>query len=76
MREIEFKMERPGLVSAKQEVEITEHESASGCSYIIEPAVAMSGCYKGRDRIKSTRGVIKEIKHNDRGYYVIVEFDE
>ena len=45
MREIEFKMERPGLVETGQEVEITEHEAASGCSYIIEPAVAMSGCY-------------------------------
>ncbi len=76
MRTIEFKMERPGLVTAGQEVEITEHEAASGCSYIIEPAVAMSGCYKGRDRLKSRRGVIKEIKHNDRGYYVIAEFDE
>lgn len=76
MRTIEFKMERPGLVTAGQEVEITEHEAASGCSYIIEPAVAMSGCYKGRDRLKSRSGVIKEIKHNDRGYYVIAEFDE
>ena len=41
-----------------------------------EAAVAMSGCYKGRDRLKSTHGIVKEIQHNDRGYYVIVEFDE
>lgn len=76
MRTIEFKMERPGLVTAGQEIEITEHEADSGCSYIIEPAVAMSGCYKGRDRLKARKGIIKEIKHNDRGYYVIAEFDE
>lgn len=76
MREIEFKMERPGLVKAGQIVEITEHDALSGCSYIIEPAVAMSGCYKGRERLKSDHGVVKEIKHNDRGYYVIVDFDE
>ena len=69
-------MERPGLVQGGQEIEITEHEADSGCSYIIEPAVAMSGCYKGRDRLKSRKGIIKEIKHNDRGYYVIAEFDE
>ena len=69
MRTIEFKMERSGLVTTGQEV-------ASGCSYIIEPAVAMSGCYKGRERLKSRHGIIKEIKHNDRGYYVIAEFDE
>ncbi|MCI8984138.1 MAG: hypothetical protein HFG78_17480 [Hungatella sp.] len=76
MRTIEFKMERSGLVTTGQEVEVTEHEAASGCSYIIEPAVAMSGCYKGRERLKSRHGIIKEIKHNDRGYYVIAEFDE
>ncbi|MCI8888433.1 MAG: hypothetical protein HFG70_10155 [Hungatella sp.] len=76
MRTIEFKMERPGLVVTGQEVEITEHEADSGCSYIIEPAVAMSGCYKGRDRLKSRTGIIREIKHNDRGYYVIAEFEE
>ena len=71
MRTIQFKMERQGLVT-----EVTDHEADSGSCYIIEPAVAMSGCYKGRDRLKSTHGIVKEIQHNDRGYYVIVEFDE
>ena len=76
MRTIEFKMERPGLVKAGDEVSITEREGTSSYSYIIDPAVAMSGCYTGRDRIKSDHGIVKEVKHNDRGYYVIVEFDE
>ena len=76
MRTIEFKMERPGLVKAGDEVSIIEREGTSSYSYIIDPAVAMSGCYTGRDRIKSDHGIIKEVKHNDSGYYVIVEFDE
>ncbi len=76
MRLIEFKMERPGLVTAGDQVQIIEREGTSSYSYIIDPAVAMSGCYMGRDRIKSDHGIVKEIKHNDRGYYVIVEFDE
>jgi hypothetical protein len=76
MKSIEFKMERPGLVKAGDEVQIIEREGTSSYSYIIDPAVAMSGCYVGRDRIKSDHGIIKEIKHNDRGYYVIVEFNE
>lgn len=76
MRMIEFKMERPGLVEAGEEVQIIEREGTSSYSYIIDPAVAMSGCYMGRNRIKSDHGIVKEIKHNDRGYYVIVEFDE
>ena len=74
MRTIQFKMERQGLVNVGDKVKIIEREGTS--SYIIEPAVAMSGCYKGRDRLKSTHGIVKEIQHNDRGYYVIVEFDE
>lgn len=76
MRLIEFKMERPGLVTAGDRVQIIEREGTSSYSYIIDPAVAMSGCYVGRDRIKSDHGIVKEVKHNDRGYYVIVEFDE
>lgn len=76
MRTIEFKMERPGLVKAGDEGSIIEREGTSSYSYIIDPAVAMSGCYTGRDRIKSDHGIVKEVKHNDRGYYVIVEFDE
>ena len=76
MRTIEFKMERPGLVKAGDEVSIIEREGTSSYSYIIDPAVAMSGCYTGRDRIKSDHGIVKEVNHNDRGYYVIVEFDE
>ena len=76
MRIIEFKMERQGLVNIGDEVDITAHEALSGTSYIIEPAVAMSGCYKGRDRLRSTHGIVRDIQQTDRGYYVVAEFDE
>lgn len=75
LREIEFKMERQGLVSVGDKVEIIERDGVS-YSYIIEPAVAMSGCYAARDRIKSREGIVKDIRENDRGFYVIVAFDE
>ena len=75
MREMEFKMERQGLVNIGDVVDVTEREGVN-YSYIIEPAVAMSGCYKSRDRLKSKKGVIKDIKENARGFYVIAEFDE
>ena len=61
VREMEFKMERQGLVNIGDVVDVT---------------VAMSGCYKSRDRLKSKQGVIKDIKENSRGFYVIAEFDE
>ena len=76
MRTVEFKMERQGLVSIGDKVQIIEREGTSSYSYIIEPAVAMSGCFPARDRIKSEYGIVKDIRENPRGFYVIVDFDE
>ncbi len=76
MREEIFKMERPNLVKAGEKVKIIERPGASGYSYIIDPAIAMSGCYKARERIQSEYGIVKEIQENDRGFYVVVEFEE
>jgi len=75
LREVEFKMERQGLVKVGDRIEITERDGVS-YSYIIEPAIAMSGCYAVGDRIQSREGLIKDIRENERGFYVIVEFDE
>ena len=52
MRQEKFKMERQGLIEIGDEVEITEYQSFMNYSYIIEPAVAMSGCYPNARRIK------------------------
>ncbi len=76
MRTEEFKMERQGLVKVGDKVSIIEREGTSSYSYIIDPAVAMSGCYAARDRIKSECGIVKDIRENSRGFYVVVEFDE
>lgn len=75
MREMEFKMERQGLVNIGDKIEVVERDGAN-YSYIIEPAVAMSGCYKSKDRLKSREGIIKDIRENARGFYIIAEFDE
>ena len=76
MRTVEFKMERPGLVSAGDKVKIIEREGTSSYSYIIDPAVAMSGCYPNAQRIKSRKGIVKNIEHTPRGFIVTAEFDE
>ena len=76
MRKIEFKMERPGLVKEGDRVEITEGVLPSAYYYTIVPAVAMSGNFTLRERLKSREGVVKEILEHDKGYYVIVEFEE
>ena len=76
MREMRFKMERPGLVEPGQQVHVSEKKVALNYTYIIDPAVAMSGCYKVNQRIHTSEFVVKNIEHTERGYYVIVEFDE
>lgn len=69
-------MERSGLVEEGEKVQVVERKCPANYYYIIEPAVAMSGCYLERERLKSSYGVVKQIKQTDRGFYVIVEFDE
>lgn len=76
MREIVFKMERPGLVTEGQQVEVSESVTPVNVNYMIEPAVAMSGLFKFTERLKSRTGIVKEIVENERGYYVTVQFDE
>lgn len=76
MRLMEFKMERENLVQEGQQVEITEGVLPSAYYYTINPAVAMSANFGFRERLTSDHGIVKEIKHNEKGYYVVVEFDE
>lgn len=76
MRIMEFKMERPNLVQVGQEVHITEGKLPNSYYYTIEPAVAMSANYRSFERLKSDKGVVKNIKETDRGFYIVVEFDE
>ncbi len=77
MREERFKMEREGLVEQGQEVDISERSAVTGqYTYLVEPAVAMSGIFPTRRRIKSRKGVVREIEKTERGFYLVVEMDE
>lgn len=75
VREVVFKMERPGLVSVGQEVTVSESVSPFNVNYIIEPAVAMSGLFKLNDRLRTDKGVVTNIEENERGFYVTVAFE-
>lgn len=76
MREMEFKMERPGLVHEGDEVNVTEGLLPSNYYYTIDPSLAMSGNVAFRDRLKSKSGKVISVIENERGFYVTVAFDE
>lgn len=76
MRELSFKMERPGQVTEGDVVSITEGLLPSNYYYIINPAVAMSGNIPFNKRLISREGKVTKVEENSRGYYVTVEFDE
>jgi len=73
---MDFKMERPGQVKVGDTVTVTEGVLPSNYYYTINPAVAMSGNIPFRERLKSDKGIVVSVEENERGYYVIVEFDE
>ena len=76
MRTMEFKMERQGLLEVGQKVSVTEGVLPSSYYYTIDPAMAMSGNFKLRERLKSREGPVGDIKENPRGFYVTVTFME
>ncbi len=76
MREMIFKMERPGLINVNDQVTVTEGWLPSNCYYTIDPSLAMSGNVPFPERLKTKNGVVKSVEETLRGFYVCVEFDE
>ena len=76
MREMEFKMERPGLVQEGQTVTISEGVLPSNYYYTIDPSLAMSGNIPFRERLLQKSGKVLSVIENERGFYVTVEFED
>lgn len=76
MREMEFKMEREGLLHVGDKVTVTEGILPSSYYYTIDPSLAMSGNIPFRERLTAKEGTVVDIQENDRGYYVTVNFAE
>lgn len=75
MREMEFKMERPGLLKEGDHVTITEGVLPSNYYYTIYPSLAMSGNYPFSERLLEREGEVIEVIENARGFYVKVKFE-
>ena len=76
MRQMEFKMERPGLTKVGDELSFTEGKLPTSYYYTIEHAIAMSGNYAVSERLKSRKGTVVDVKETEKGYFVTMEFDE
>jgi hypothetical protein len=76
MREMEFKMEREGLLKKGDHVKIVEGVLPSNYYYTIHPSLAMSGNYPFNQRLMAREGEVEEVEENERGFYVKVRFEE
>lgn len=76
MRELIFKMERPGLLAEGDKVTVTEGLLPSNYYYTIDPSLAMSGNIPFFKRLKSREGLVTKVEETPRGFYVTACFDE
>ena len=76
MRQMEFKMERPGLTKPGDVLHVKETKLPNSYFYTLEHAIGMSGNYPTIERLKSTEGTVTDSQETPRGFFVTVEFDE
>lgn len=75
-REMEFKMERSGLLKEGDAVTVSEGLLPSNYYYTINPSLAMSGNIPFTQRLHASKGVVKSVIENERGFYVTALFEE
>ena len=76
MRQMEFKMERPGLLQEGDDITVTEGVLPSNYYYTIDPSLAMSPNIPFRERLKARKGRVVKITETERGVYGTAEFDD
>jgi len=76
IREMEFKMERPGLLKEGDHITVTEGILPSNYYYTIDPSLAMSGNFPFRERMLAREGIVTKVEENPRGFYVTAQFEE
>lgn len=76
MREIEFKVERSGLIKEGDVLGVIETKMENYLYYTIEGAYGMSGNIEFDEAIKTRRGRVVKFEKKDRGFYATLEFED
>ena len=76
MGQMEFKMERTGLLEVGDVLSITEYELPNSYYYVLGRSYAMSGNYTTLQRISAKEGTVVDIKETPKGFYVSVEYQD
>lgn len=76
MRDMEFKMERTGLLQVGEILPVFEGKLPNSYYYTLGRAYAMSANYTFQERLRSKEGKVTDIKETAKGFFVTVEFDE
>lgn len=76
MGQMEFKMERTGLLEIGDLLPITEYDLPNSYYYVLGRSFAMSGNYTTLQRISAREGKVVDIKETPKGFYVTVEYDD
>lgn len=69
-------MERSGLLEVGDILPVTEYPLPRAYYYVLGRSFAMSANIPKTERITSTQGKVSRIDETDKGFYVMVEFDE
>ena len=76
MREMEFTIEDTEALKPGMEVGVTEGVLPTSYYYTIEHALGMSANFKQAERLKTRRGIVKELKETPQFHIAVLEFDE
>ena len=76
MRQMEFKVERSGLMKEGDVLGVTETKMDNFLYYTIEHAYGMSGNIPFSEALKSRQGKVVKMEEKPRGFYALLEFSE
>lgn len=80
MKTIEFRMERPGLVQAGDEITVDESalKTLQGkiYYYTIRPALAMSGNIPAREKLNILSGKVAKVEESEGYWTIFGEFED